>query len=85
MTEPNPYTQAAERLADRLAEAEKEAKKSKAIPFGMEAVSADTEVKAFEAMNRTDKIRFMKQHSTKDDPAAVQYVLKMLRRGRQRA
>ena len=81
MPDSNPFTIASERLADRMAASEKEASKSKAMPFGMERVTADMEARAFQAMNREDRLKFMEAHATKDDPQAVQYVLKVLRRG----
>ena len=82
MPELNAYTRAATRLVDRLMAAKEQADKSKAMPFGMERVSADTEAKAFAGMNRENKMQFMAQHATDKDPKGIAYTMKVIARGK---
>ena len=85
MPDMNVFTRASQRLADKMAQAQEEAKKSKGIPFGMERVSADVEAQAFMQMNREEKDKFMASHTTRDDPKGVAYVMKVIQRGQKLA
>ena len=80
MADTNSYTRAAERLADRLSQAEKDSEKAKALPFGMERVTPEAEAKAFAFMNREGRAKFMEQHATEKDPKGVAYTMKVIQR-----
>ena len=80
MPDSNPFTRAADRLATRLADAAKDAEKSKATPFGFEQVTPETEARAFAAMNREGKAKFLEQHATEKDPKGLEYAMRVLRR-----
>ena len=85
MPELDAFTRASQRLADRMSAAAEEAKKAKGVPFGMEKVTADVEARAFAAMNREGKAKFLQQHSTEKDPKGLEYAMKVLQREKKNA
>ena len=68
------YTEVSQELGQALAQGRREAEKSKAIPFGMERVTADTETQRFMAMKPEAKKAYLKAHG-------VQKTLDLLKRG----
>ena len=53
------HTQVSHELGEALAKGRAEAEKSKAIPFGMERVTADTETRRFMAMGKEGKLAYL--------------------------
>ena len=72
------YTQVSSELGTDLAEMRRKAEKSKAIPFGMERVSAQTEAKALLAMNEGERREYVRVHGWA-------HTVDMARRGKRNA
>ena len=56
------YTQVGLELGEELARMRKEADKSKAVPFGMERVEAETEARRLLGMGKKERAAYLKQH-----------------------
>ena len=68
------HTQVSQELGEAIAKGRAEAEKSRAIPFGMERVPADTETRRFMALLPDGKTAYLKAHG-------VQKTLDLLKRG----
>ena len=78
MPEQSVYTKVALSLGERLAQMRKDAGDSKAIPFGMEKVGADTEARRLRAMGLKERQAYLQQNG-------LHKTLEVARRGQRNA
>ena len=78
MPEQSVYTRVALSLGERLAQMRKDAGDSKAIPFGMEEVTADTETRRLRAMGPKERQEYIQRNG-------LQKTLEVARRGQRNA